>query len=311
MVAHEVIKPAKLKASDRVRFVSPASTPSKESVLQSAEHLRQEYGLIVEIGKHAFDEYGYLAGTDEDRLEDFNDAIRDPRLAAIFATCGGKGAYRIADGLDFAALRQHPKLFVGFSENTIIQMAMLKHCGLAALHGAPWSAAQFGESAMQSFHRCAFTTDPAIITSRSEEPTAQLTTNGRVSGVLIGGNQDMLATAAGWALPSFAGAILLLEGVSMWLGQIDRQLTMLQNSGALKGVVGVAIGQYVHCGSNDPTPHDWTAIDVLRDRLGKLNVPILGGLPIGHGEKPVAVPIGTMTTLDADAGTLTAEAGVR
>jgi len=114
----------------------------------------------------------------------------------------------------------------------------------------------------------------------------------------------MLAIASGWALPNLDGAILLLEAFNLRLGHIDRQLTMLARSGSLRGVTGVAIGQYTKCGTDDTTQGDWTEIDVLRDRLAELQVPVLGGLPIGHGDKPQAVPIGTPATLDATAGVL-------
>ena len=121
----------------------------------------------------------------------------------------------------------------------------------------------------------------------------------------------MIATAAGWMLPSFKGAILLLEAVDLRLGHIDRQLTKLKNAGHLDGIVGVAVGQYTSCGPDATTQGSWTAIDVLRDRLHGWGVPVLGGLPIGHGKHPRAVPLGTMATLDADAGTLTVAAGVK
>lgn len=306
---HGSALPPKLQPGDRVRFVSPASTPPREWV-EDGTKLLESMGLKVEVGKHVFDEYGYLAGKDEDRLADINEALRDPGIKAIFATRGGKGAYRIADGLDFEAVRNNPKLFVGFSENTIIHLALYKHCGLTGLHGATWNT-EFGNESAESFKKAVLTTEPVVVKSNPNESTDELTTGGKATGILLGGNQDMIATGAGWALPSFEGAILLLEAIEMKLGHIDRQLTMLQNAGHLKGLKGVAIGQYTNCGSDNKTQGAWTVIDVLRDRLGKLNVPILGGLPIGHGKNPIAVPIGTMATLDADAGTLTAAAGVK
>jgi muramoyltetrapeptide carboxypeptidase len=86
---------------------------------------------------------------------------------------------------------------------------------------------------------------------------------------------------------------------------------MLKNAGYLEGIKGIAIGQYTECGADSTTQGDWTVNDVLRDRLGRLGVPILGGLPIGHGEHPIAIPIGTMATLDTNAGTLTIASGVK
>ena len=123
----------------------------------------------------------------------------------------------------------------------------------------------------------------------------------------MGGNLDAIANAAGWALPSFDGAILLIEGVGMGLGQIDRQLTMLANAGHLGGLRGIAVGQFAKSGTHG----DWTAVDVLRDRLSRLDVPILGGLPIGHGKDPATVPLGTTAMLDADTGTLEVASGVK
>ena len=294
-----------------MRFVSPASTPAHEGLERSA-HMLRGFGLNVEIASHALDVHRYMAGTDEHRLADLNDALRDPHVRAIFATRGGKGAYRIADGMDFAAAQADPKILLGFSEITILHMAVLKHAGVAAIHGAPWDAETFGSATAASFRQAVFTTDPVTIRTiaSSIEPTAALTTSGTATGRLIGGNQDSIATAAGWALPSFDGAILLLESVNMRLGHIDRQLTMLRNGGHLQGIVGVAVGQYTNCGPEAFEPPEWSVIEVLRDRLCSLGVPVLGGLPIGHGESPFAVPIGTLATLDADAGVLQVAAAV-
>jgi muramoyltetrapeptide carboxypeptidase len=125
----------------------------------------------------------------------------------------------------------------------------------------------------------------------------------------MGGNLNMLGRSVGWACPSFAGAILLIEAVDTFIGQIDGTLTQLRRSGYLDGLKGVAVGQFIR--SAEPKPGKWSVIDVLYDQLGELGVPILGGLPIGHGPHPLTVPLGTMATLDTTAGTLTIEPGVR
>ncbi|MEZ5182280.1 MAG: LD-carboxypeptidase [Acidimicrobiales bacterium] len=305
----EILRPPRLRPGDTVRFASPASTPTRDAIERAADHLRS-LGLVVQIAAHAFDEWGYLAGRDEDRLADLNDALRDPEVRAIFATRGGKGAYRIADGLDVDAARADPKLLVGFSEITVLHLALLRSCGLAAVHGACWPPETFGETMATSFERAVFRAEPVVIESDASEPTAALTTTGRATGRLVGGNQDSIATSAGWALPDLDGAILLLEGENQRLGHIDRQLTLLTNAGHLRGVRAVAIGQYTRCEPDAATAGGWTVLDVLRDRLGRLGVPLLGGLPIGHGHYPLAVPIGTTAVLDADAGTLTVDPAV-
>ena len=243
-----MLRPRRLRAGDQVRLVSPASPAARDGVEVTVRFL-EGLGLRPSLGAHVFDEYGYLAGTDADRLADVNDALRDPQVAAIVATRGGKGAYRIAAGLDVAAAARYPTLLVGFSELTMLHLALWRGCRLAGVHGAPFEVSWAGPAATASFLLAVFTTDPVTVTSRPGEPTGVLTTTGQATGVLLGGNQDMVATAAGWALPDLGGAILLLEAVDMRLGHIDRQLTMLLESGRLAGVRGVAVGQYTSCGA--------------------------------------------------------------
>ena len=78
-------------------------------------------------------------------------------------------------------------------------------------------------------------------------------------------------------------------------------LTHLRRAGLLAGVAGIALGQFTRCADAWPV----TVADVLAERLGDLGVPVLGGLPIGHGYGQVTVPVGVPATLDVAAGTLT------
>ncbi|HEY9564836.1 MAG TPA: LD-carboxypeptidase [Nocardioides sp.] len=292
--------------------MSPASTPQREAVERSVAELRR-WGLRPEIGSHAFDEQSYLAGTDENRLADLNAALRDPGVRAVFATRGGKGAYRIADRLDLDALRRDPKPIVGFSDITVLHLAIARHAGVASIHGpmVSWDEGHIGRVSIDRLRTALMTTDPVIIETDPAEATAALTTTGLATGLLIGGNQDSVATSAGWALPALGGVILLLEAFNLRLGHIDRQLTMLKNAGYSDGLAGVAVGQYTQCGPEENEPKAWSHLSVLRNHLEGLAVPILGGLAIGHGRDPHSVPLGTTATLDANAGTLHVDSAVR
>jgi muramoyltetrapeptide carboxypeptidase len=178
---------------------------------------------------------------------------------------------------------------------------------LVGLHGALFDHGNgcIAEETIASLRSALMTSETVSIHARDDEPTAALTTGGAARGRLIGGNLDMIVTAAGWALPDLSGAILLLEAVDMYLGQVDRQLTMLHKADHLSGLAGIAIGQFTKFKSNGKL----TVIDLLRDHLGKLGVPILGGLPLGHGNRPVTVPVGAMAFLDADSRKLTVSGG--
>lgn len=285
-----------------MRLVSPASPPSREHVERSIE-LLTSWGLRVEVGEHAFDQVGYLAGTDEDRLADLNAAIRDPGVRAIFATRGGKGSYRISDRLDFDAARRDPKPLVGFSDITALHLALWQRCRIVGIHGHAGA-----EGARQAL----MTTEPITIHQDRSAATAGASVDGKATGFLMGGNLGTIRGSVGAELPSLDGAILLIEEVGPGLGYVDRPLTQLLKSGSLDGVRGVALGQFTGFEQleADDSFGGWTVTDVLRDRLTQLGVPVLGGLPLGHGLHPSAVPLGTAATIDTRAGVLTVEPAV-
>ncbi|WP_113408344.1 LD-carboxypeptidase [Rhizobiales bacterium] len=299
--------PPSLRSGDKVRFVSPASSPDRDKVLRNAEILNG-WGLTVDFGEHTFRKWNYLAGTDEERLSDLNAALRDTDVRAIFTTRGGKGSYRIADQLDFAAARRDPKFVIGFSDITALHLILLRHCHQVGVHGA-FSIGP-GEDSVSSYthdslRQALMTTGDIIIAARAEEPTSRLTTEGTAEGRLIGGNLDMVAASAGWALPDMHGAILLLEAIGLYPGQVDRQMTMLRKAGYLDGLAGVAVGQFTDFEFDRP----YSVIDILREHLAELNVPILGGLPLGHGDSPASVFLGAVAELDAKAGILAIRRG--
>ena len=294
-----------VRPGDRVRLLSPASFPTSEWVAESAAIL-QGWGLEVEVGDHALDRHGYMAGTDQARLADLNDAFRDPGVRAIVTTRGGAGSYRIADGLDVDAVRADPKPVVGFSDITSLHLALWHRCRLATVHGC-----LAGGRATASVRQLLMTTEPLTLRRDPDALSAAVEVPGRAAGPLVGGNLREVAGSVGVRLPSLAGAILFLEDVrTVGLGQVDRQLTQLIRSGVLDGVHGVALGLFT--GFDDVSDRGWGLLDVLHDRLGPLGVPVLGGLMAGHGgvgddggPDQDAVAIGAPAVLDTAAGTLT------
>ena len=293
-----------------MRIVSPASPPERSDV-ECGARILEGWGLKVEIGAHAFDRFGhYLAGRDEDRLADINDALRDPDVRAIFTTRGGKGSYRIAHGLDFDATRRNPKPLIGFSDITILHLALWRACRSIGFHGPQmgWNQGYYGDVAAMRLQQALMEPQHLVIHQEASEITAKVTIPGKARGILIGGNLSMIGRAIGWACPDFADAILLLEAVDTEIGQIDAVLTQLRRAGCIQGLKGVAVGQFIR--SAEPKPGKWSVIDVLHNHFSEWAVPVLGGLPIGHGPQPPTVPLGTMATMDTEAVTLTIEPGL-
>jgi len=260
-----------VREGDLVRLVSPASWPEEAWVHESVSIL-EGWGLRVDVAAHAMDRHGFCAGRDEDRLADLNDAFSDPEVRAIVATRGGAGAYRIADFLDFDAVRADPKPLVGFSDITHIHLALWHHCRLPSVHGA-----LAGTTAQASVRQLLMTNDPLTVRRHDGAVSAAVNVRGRASGPLVGGNLTSVATSVGARLSGLDGAILFLEDLKhKGLGFVDRLLTQLRQSGSLDGVAGIALGSFE--GFRDVTDRGWTIVDVLHDRLAMLGVPVLGGI---------------------------------
>jgi muramoyltetrapeptide carboxypeptidase len=290
-------------------LVSPSGPARAERVARGIE-LLTGWGLSVVLAPEVYARHGYLAGTDDVRLASLNAALRDPAVRGVVATRGGYGAQRIVDGLDFDAVRADPKVVVGFSDITALQLALWRGARLATVHGpgAAWLDTRTPEVSAESLRAAMMSAAPVVVARDPAAETGPVAVGGPVvTGPLLGGNLCLLTSSIGTVdFPSLSGAVLLLEEVEEPPYKVDRMLTHLGRSGVLDGVAGIAVGQFTRCAD------EWSVsiVDVLMDRLGDLGVPVLGGLPIGHGSGQLTVPVGVPATLDVAAGTLTVSAAV-
>ncbi|MEU8330516.1 LD-carboxypeptidase [Micromonospora sp. NPDC048839] len=308
--AKRVLRAPALAPGDRVRVVSPGSTPDPTNMARGIEILRS-WGLVVELGQHVFARYGYLAGTDAQRLADLNAALNDPGIRAVFAARGGYGTQRIVDEIDVSGLRRDPRVVVGFSDITSIHGKLWRDLGLVTFYGpmVNWSDSRTGPESAEALRQAVMTTAPVTIVRDPAETAAPVLVPGRASGPLLGGCLTLLSTSLGASdAPKFNDAILFFEDVDEAPYSIDMMLTELRRVGVLSRVAGVVIGQITNSVGE---PGEWDAAAVLKDRLYDLGVPVLGGLRLGHGNGQLTVPLGARATIDAEAGTLTVESGVR
>jgi muramoyltetrapeptide carboxypeptidase len=209
-----------------------------------------------------------------------------------------------------AAVRRDPKVVVGFSDITALQLALWRGARLATVHGpgAAWLDERTPAASAESLRSALTTAAPVTVKRDQAEETAPVVVPGVARGTLLGGNLSLLGSSVGTAdMPDLTGAILLIEEVDEPPYKVDRMLTHLRRAGVLARIAGVAVGQFTNCADRWDVP----VAAVLAERLGDLGVPVLGGLPIGHGVGQVTVPVGVPAVLDADAGTLTAEPAVR
>ena len=116
MGSKDVIKPRMLRSGSRVGLVAPAGPLLERDDLSRAEELCRALGYQPVLLPNVARQYGYLAGTDDERLADLNDALADDAVDGVWCLQGGFGTTRILDRVDFAALRRRPKAVIGYSD---------------------------------------------------------------------------------------------------------------------------------------------------------------------------------------------------
>lgn len=243
---------------------------------------------------------GFLAGSDEQRADELNRALRDPDVRALWLARGGYGLLRILPLLDAEALRADPKPIIGFSDATALLGWAYRVAGVRSIHGPV--AVQLGklppEDAEWLF---------ALIEGRATGPLAEglapvgAARHGRIEGPLLGGNLIMLGHLVRTALfPALAGAVLLIEEVEEKPYSIDRCLTGIELAGALDRLAGALVGDFTAC--TDPKYPAPDALAVVDERLRTFGIAALGGAPVGHGLRNRAAPFGGRVALDLDRG---------
>ncbi|MFD3941901.1 LD-carboxypeptidase [Streptomyces sp. NPDC058579] len=303
MTVTPLTRPARLRPGARVAVVAP-SGPIPEDRLAAGLDILRGWDLEPVVAPHVLDvhgELGYLAGGDEDRARDLQEAWCDPGVFAVLCARGGYGSQRMVDLIDWPAIRAAgPKVFVGYSDVTALHEAFAVRTGLATLHGPMVAAATFLKDprTQESLRTTLF--EPESVRTLGLD-TARPLAPGRAHGVTLGGCVSLLAADLGTphARPSARGGLLLLEDVGEEPYRLDRILTQLLRSGWLDGVAGIALGSWAECG-----PYEDVRA-VLADRLVGLGVPVVEELGFGHSETALTFPLGVPGVLDAEAATLT------
>ncbi len=304
-MARELIRQARLQPGDLVRVIAPSGPVFADAFAAGAAILSARYQLRYNPAL-LFHAEGYLAGSDQSRLADLRDAIQDVDARAVFMGRGGYGIMRILRDIDPDLLRANPKVIVAFSDGTAL-LAMAARAGVAAIHGPVVN--QLGRLPDED-HGTLFSLlespEPGTLLAGLEEVRP-----GSACGPLLGGNLEVFSRLLGTQfLPDISGAILFLEEVGERPYRIDRLLTHLELAGVFDQVAAVVMGDLVAC--EEPTTSRLaspSAIAVVRERLGRLNIPVALGARIGHGDRNIALPYGVRAILDTRLGTLVTLAG--
>lgn len=255
-------------------------------------------GWQVQAGESCFARETRFAGSDDLRLQDLQRLACDRGVDVVLSARGGYGLSRLLHRIDFGAIAAAGRIIVGISDFTAFNLAYLARAGGISFQGPsagdfaadppdPFTVEQFFAALACGEHRVEFVGDG---------PDCDL------GGTLWGGNLALVAALVGTPyLPRVRGGILFLEDVNEPAYRIERMLCQLLHAGVLARCRAVLLGSF------SPVPaqaadHGYDLDAAIAWLRGRLDVPVLGGLPFGHVPRKLTLPVGARARLRARAG---------
>ena len=302
----KILKPKRLVKGDLIGIISPASSPDDLTRIELGVQYLEKLGYRVEVGKNVGKIRGYLAGTDEERLQDLHYMFKKKEVKAIICIRGGYGSPKLLDKIDYKLIGANPKIFVGYSDITALQMAFFQKTGLITF-GGPMLAVDFYNE-ISPFTEEMFW---GLITSKKSfgkislpaEDKLFTLNKGNTKGRIVGGNLALITSLLGTEyLPAVKDKILFLEDVSEVPYRIDRMLNQLRLAKVLKQPSGIILGVFVDCNETDPAKKTLTLGEVIGDYFGSLDIPIVYNFSHGHLKNNITIPYGIMMKLNASRG---------
>lgn len=312
-IDNSIIIPQELKKGDTVGVVSPSSAIFETEPYEIAKENLEAMGLKVKFGDFVKGRYGHLAGTDEERAGELNDMFRNDTIKAIMALRGGSGAARILDKLDYKAIKNNPKIFIGYSDITALHLAIYQKTGLVTFHG-PLAVSTWNSFSFDYFKRLLFDNEKITFTNPTDKGDnltqiknrIRTIRKGEATGRLIGGNLAVLTGIMGseYFPTNWDGNILYLEDVGEQIYAVDRMMSQLQLGGVLDKISGFVFGKCTNCKPGGSGYGSLTMEEVIDHYIKPLNIPAFSGAMIGHIDDNVTIPNGLKAKINATKGSI-------
>jgi len=308
--ASQRIIPKRLKKGNLIGLVTPGGTITQEILNETVEKL-EGFGFRTYYIDSVLSEYGYLAGSDEERADELMHMFTNKNVDAILCVRGGYGSIRILDLLDYDQIKQNPKVFIGYSDITALLTTVYERTGLVTFHG-PMGISSFNEFTHNCFNKVLMTPQkhyrlPYQREANTEEnPEYDIYTinKGKAEGKLIGGNISVLDSMIGSAYePDFENKIVYLEEIDEQTYRVDKMLFHLLYATNLKKASGIVLGVFDNCNVNNEEPR-LTLKQAIFDLLKPLEIPISYGLSFGHIKTMITIPNGIKAKMNADKNSL-------
>ncbi len=294
--------PEHLSRGDTIGLITvsapePAENPTN---LEAGIARLQALGFELKFGKYTLaNNHGHLANKPQLLAQDLNDMFRDPSVAGILCTGGGTNANRILPFLDYALIRENPKILVGMSNPTVIFNAITAKTGLVTFHGPAlvWNwGGQMPEYTEKSFVET--TMGDEIIGQLPKSGAWKFIKSGKAEGRLIGGNLWSIQSLLGTPYePSWTGVIFFWEDIAKEPKRIDAMLTHFKLARVFEKISGMVIGELVGCSSNGAS---LDVRDIVLELTNEYSFPILSGVRFGHTDEKLTLPIGATASIDSD-----------
>ena len=299
-----MFRPRPLEKGDKVAIIAPASC-AKEKELRNAEKSLAFIGLEPVFYPSCTAQHGYLAGSDEQRLKDIHDAFADKSIKAVFCLRGGYGCGRLLKSIDFDLIADNPKLFLGYSDISVIHIAINQICGMMTLHGTMPSVnwERRDDATIDALKRCLFGFPEGQVFNPPEEELGSLVP-GQAEGRIIGGNLSLVVSTLGSPYEiDTKGKILYLEDIEEKPYAIDRMLTALSLSGKFEDAAGIILGPFIDCEETEDTSA-LTIQQVFEEVIAPYNKPTITNFRCGHTYPQITFPMGAITKINADECTI-------
>ena len=288
----KMFSPKYLQNRDVVGIVSTARKISMDEI-QPAIKLLESWNIKVKIGKTIGLENNQFAGTDEERIKDFQMMLDDDEVKAIWCARGGYGTVRIIDELDFTKFKKNPKWIVGYSDVTVLHN-YINNLGFETLHATmPINVFKNTSDALNSLKDTLFGKQV-----KYSIKSDNLNKFGEAKGQLIGGNLSMLYSLLGSETAiDTDGKILFIEDLDEYLYHVDRMMHNLKRNGYFDNLKGLIVGNLSDMNDNT-IPFGKSAKQIVFDVCKDYNFPICFDFPSGHIDDNRALIMGRTVELE-------------
>jgi len=287
---NKAIYPPPVRKGETIGLVAPAGSLISKDNFTAGINILESQGFKVKFNQKILSTKGYLAGSDQERANDFNRLWSDNEVKALVAARGGYGCLRMFDLIDLKQIRKEPKILIGFSDLTVLLNAIHKKTRLVTFHGPVITTlSSIDKKSEKNFFNVLSGKTPDQIKLFN----LKIVKGGKAKGILLGGNLTTLVHMIGTPYEiSWKNAILFIEDVGESPYRLDRLITHLAKAKRLQKVKGLILGTF----TGDGKKEDRTMNKVIQQRIIEFmkgsNIPVWANFPVGHSRRNLTLPVG-------------------